>query len=57
MDDATVVRLLAEMVDLGVGEVIVANLFHVMAENLRKMAKAAPSVSACDQGLRRPANG
>ena len=40
-DDAAVLSLLAEMVDLGVDEPVVVNLFQVMTDNLRKMARAA----------------
>lgn len=52
VDDAEVLRLLAEMVDLGVGESVVVALFHVMAESLRRMARASSEMWSA--GVRTP---
>ncbi len=51
-DDAAVMQLLAQMVDLGVGEDIVTDLFHVMADSLRKMARASSEMWAA--GVQQP---
>lgn len=51
-DDAAVMQLLARMVDLGVGEDIVTDLFHVMADSLRKMARASSEMWAA--GVQKP---
>jgi adenylate cyclase len=40
VDDAAILRLLAELVGLGVSEPVVVDLFLVLAENLRKMTRA-----------------
>jgi adenylate cyclase len=40
-DDADTMEALAEIVELGVDEAVMISLFQIMAENLRKMARAA----------------
>ena len=51
-DDAELLRLLAEMVGLGVPEQIVADLFQVMAENTRRMTQASSEMWAA--GVQQP---